>query len=163
MKEINLQEPCGIRITGWDEGVPPETIRADSFEDAWLKAQKMAFEKLENTSEDNGCFIGYFSNKNNGTIVLSDDLNNRFFYYDIVKLGEGSENKKEIMEETRDVLNHMVSGHDYRETSDGMAEKLFPYVYQIIEDDLMGQDVETGRLTVTKEMVVTAMMLYINN
>lgn len=71
--------------------------------------------------------------------------------------------KLSIKEEISSVLSQMTSGHDYRETSEFMENALYPYVFQIIEDDLIGQEEETGRLTVTEEIVTTAMMLYIKN
>ena len=43
-----------------------------------------------------------------------------------------------------------------------MINKLYVYVINILEDDLIGQEEDTGRLEVTKDMVITAMMMYVN-
>ena len=68
-----------------------------------------------------------------------------------------------IREEIENVLRQMCSGRAYREWSDDMIDKLYEEVYYIIEADLDGQEKDIGRLTVTEDMVVTAMMLYIEN
>lgn len=68
-----------------------------------------------------------------------------------------------IRNEIENVLRKMCSGMFYREWSDDMIDKLYKEIYYIIEADLDGQDEDIGRLTVTEEMVVTAMMMYIEN
>lgn len=72
--------------------------------------------------------------------------------------------KTDIKEEIENVLRHMCAGRDGREWSEDMIDKLYPHIARIIEDDLNGQE-EVGRfrLTVTEEMVVTALMMYVAN
>ena len=68
-----------------------------------------------------------------------------------------------IREEIENVLRKMCVGMSNREWSDDMIDKLYKEIYYIIEADLDGQDEDLGRLTVTEEMVVTAMMMHIEN
>ena len=56
----------------------------------------------------------------------------------------------------------MCAGRNYRGWSEDMINKLYVYVINILEDDLIGQEEDTGRLEVTKDMVITAMMMYVN-
>lgn len=65
-----------------------------------------------------------------------------------------------IRDEIENVLRKMCAGMSNREWSDDMIDKLYKEIYYIIEADLDGQDEDLGRLTVTEEMVVTAMMMY---
>lgn len=64
-----------------------------------------------------------------------------------------------IRNEIENVLRQMCAGMSYREWSDDMIDKLYKEIYYIIEADLDGQDEDLGRLTVTEDMVVTAMMM----
>lgn len=68
-----------------------------------------------------------------------------------------------IKEEIENILRTMCAGTSYREWSEDMVDKLYKEVYYIIEADLESQDEDLGRLTVTEEIVVTAMMMYIEN
>lgn len=79
--------------------------------------------------------------------------------------GNGNLKDKEpaIKEEIENILRTMCAGTSYREWSEDMIDKLYKEVYYIIEADLESQDEDLGRLTVTEEMVVTAMMMYIEN
>lgn len=68
-----------------------------------------------------------------------------------------------IREEIENVLREMCFGTN-REWSDEMIDKLYKEVYDIIEDDsynLSSQGKELNRLVVTEEMIITAMMGYI--
>ena len=67
-----------------------------------------------------------------------------------------------IKEEIENVLRKMCAGKNYREWSEDMINKLYVQIYYIMEVDLHGQDEEVGRLEVTEEMVVTAMMMHLN-
>lgn len=67
-----------------------------------------------------------------------------------------------IEEEIENVLRKMCSGMDYRELSEDIVDKLYVQICRIIEDDLNGQDNEVCRLTVTEEMVITAMIMHMN-
>lgn len=67
-----------------------------------------------------------------------------------------------IKEEIEKNLREMCAGVDYREWSEDMIDKLYVHIIHILEDDLMGQEEDTGRLEVTKHMIVTAMMMYVN-
>ena len=68
-----------------------------------------------------------------------------------------------IREEIENILRNMCFGMSHREWSDDMIDKLYKDVYCIIESDLDGQDEDIDRLTVTEEMVITAMMMHIDN
>ena len=67
-----------------------------------------------------------------------------------------------IKEEIEKNLREMCAGVDYREWSEDMIDKLYVHITHILEDDLMVQEEDTGRLEVTKNMVITAMMMYVN-
>lgn len=67
-----------------------------------------------------------------------------------------------IKEEIEKNLREMCAGVDYRDWSEDMIDKLYVYIIHILEDDLMGQEEDVGRLEVTKNMVITAMMMYVN-
>lgn len=56
----------------------------------------------------------------------------------------------------------MTAGYNYREHNENIIEKIYPFIKQIIEDDLRGQKDEgniVGPLAIDKDMVVTAMMM----
>lgn len=60
------------------------------------------------------------------------------------------------------VLRNMAAGHNYREWSEDTISKIYPFIEQIIEDDLNGQIDEgkvVGTLMIDENMVVTAMMM----
>ena len=79
------------------------------------------------------------------------------------KIYEYLENEEySIKEEIENVLRKMCAGKNYREWSEDMINKLYVQIYYIMEVDLHGQDEEVGRLEVTEEMVVTAMMMHLN-
>lgn len=68
-----------------------------------------------------------------------------------------------IREEIENVLRNMCFGTN-REWSEEMIDKLYKEVYEIIEADLYNvsyQGNKLNRLAVTGEMVITAMMRYI--
>lgn len=68
-----------------------------------------------------------------------------------------------IREEIENVLRNMYFGTN-REWSDEMIDKLYKEVYEIIGADLYNlscQGKKLNRLVVTGEMVITAMMRYI--
>ena len=68
-----------------------------------------------------------------------------------------------IREEIENVLRNMCFGTN-REWSDEMIDKLYKEVYEIIGADLYNlscQGKKLNRLVVTGEMVITAMMRYI--
>ena len=67
-----------------------------------------------------------------------------------------------IKEEIENNLREMCAGVDYREWSEDMIDKLYVHIIHILEDDLMRQEEDVGRLEVTKNMVITAMMMYVN-
>ena len=67
-----------------------------------------------------------------------------------------------IKEEIEKVLREMCAGRNYREWSEDMINKLYVHIINILEDDLIGQEEDTGRLEITKDMVITAMMMYAN-
>lgn len=75
------------------------------------------------------------------------------------------EMRSEIWDEIDNSLRNLCSGRNYREHSDDMVEKILPYIENIIEDDLIGQDEaeedEPDRLAVDEDMIVTAMMMYL--
>ena len=69
--------------------------------------------------------------------------------------------EQSIREEIEIVLRQMCAGRNYREWSESMIDKLYEKIEVIIYVDLDGQEDESvGRLTVTEDMVVTAMMMY---
>lgn len=78
------------------------------------------------------------------------------------KIHEYLENEEySIKEEIENTLRKMCVVN-YREWSEDMVDKLYAQIYHIMEVDLHGQDEEVGRLEVTEEMVVTAMMMCLN-
>ncbi len=68
-----------------------------------------------------------------------------------------------IREEIENVLRNMCFGRFYRKWSDNMIDILYKEIYYIISTDLYGQDEDVGRLTVTEDMIITAMMMFIEN
>ena len=69
--------------------------------------------------------------------------------------------EENIKEEIETVLRQMCAGRNYREWSEDMIDRLYEKIQVIIYTDLAGQeDEDVGRLTVTEDMVVTAMMMY---
>ena len=69
--------------------------------------------------------------------------------------------EENIKEEIETVLREMCAGRNYREWSENMIDRLYEKIQVIIYTDLAGQeDEDVGRLTVTEDMVVTAMMMY---
>jgi len=79
------------------------------------------------------------------------------------KIDEYLKNEEQsIKKEIENILRKMCEGKNYREWSEDMIDKLYFQIYQIMEVDLDDQDEEIGRLEITEEMVVTAMMMYTN-
>lgn len=69
--------------------------------------------------------------------------------------------EQSIKEEIETVLRQMCAGRNYREWSEDMVDRLYEKIQVIIYVDLADQeDEDVGRLTVTEDMVVTAMMMY---
>ena len=89
---------------------------------------------------------------------------NRFYECDICKKKYGK--KFEIKSEIENVLRNMCAGRNYREWSTDMIDKLYPYISRVIEDDLENRDetvdpLAIGRLSVTEDMVITALMMFV--
>lgn len=79
-------------------------------------------------------------------------------------IDEYLQNKESVIrDEIENVLRKMCVGMSNREWSDDMIDKLYKEIYYIIEADLDGRDEDLGRLAVTEEMVVTAMIMHIEN
>lgn len=67
-----------------------------------------------------------------------------------------------LYNEIENVLRQMTAGYNYREHNENMIEKIYPFIKQIIEDNLRGQKDEgniVGPLAIDEYMVVTAMMM----
>lgn len=67
-----------------------------------------------------------------------------------------------IKKELEDILRHMCSGKNYREWSEDMIDKLYKQIHYIMEVDLHGHDGDVDRLIITEDMVITAMMMCLN-
>lgn len=83
---------------------------------------------------------------------------------EIYKYLENEENS--IKEEIEDILRKMCFGMNYRTWSDEMIEKLYKHICFFIRNDLENLAVEKNefeRLTVTEEMVITAMMMCLDD
>lgn len=67
-------------------------------------------------------------------------------------------------EDIENILRKWCSGHNYREYSEDMIDAIYNKVCIIIEDDLDGQEGDDiGRLAITEDMVLSAMMMCLNN
>lgn len=67
-----------------------------------------------------------------------------------------------IRNDIEEVLRNMTAGRNYREWSEDTIEKIYPFIEQIIEDDIRGQKDEgevIRTLVIDEDMVVTAMMM----
>ena len=71
------------------------------------------------------------------------------------------EEEKSIKEEIENVLRKICAGRNYREWSEEMIKKLYGQIRDILVDDLIDKE-DAGRLEVTEEMVITAMMMCLN-
>lgn len=69
------------------------------------------------------------------------------------------EMEMEIRDEIEKVLRQMCLGRNYRGWSEETIDRIYPHIEYIIEVDLEGQDEDVGRLEVDEDMVITAMMM----
>lgn len=69
----------------------------------------------------------------------------------------------DIYNDIEDALRNMAMGKSYGAWSENTVKKIYPFVRQIIEDDLANQredqEKAIGRLAVDEDMVTTAMMM----
>lgn len=78
-------ESYGIRITS-PSGDKEPIIRCGSLKDAWEKMRNMAFRAAELASEKHGCKVELLFNKAEGKAVLYDTYENKYRYYNVVKI-----------------------------------------------------------------------------
>lgn len=79
---------------------------------------------------------------------------------------ESKENNMDIYNDIENILRKMTAGRDYRTWSENVIEKIYPFVKQIIEDDLLNQKENgeiIGQLIVDKDMIITAMMMALDD
>lgn len=69
--------------------------------------------------------------------------------------------EQSIREEIENVLRKMCAGRNYREWSEEMIDKLYIQIRDILVDDLVDKE-DVGRLEITEEIVITAMMMCLN-
>ena len=72
----------------------------------------------------------------------------------------------DIYNDIENILRKMTAGRDYRTWSENVIEKIYPFVKQIIEDDLLNQKENgeiIGQLIVDKDMIITAMMMALDD
>lgn len=82
----------------------------------------------------------------------------------MAKIYEYLNNEEEsIKEEIEKALRNMCLGRTFREWSENMIDELYEQIYYILSVDLDEQDEGIGRLEVTEDMVVTAMMMFMVN
>ena len=69
----------------------------------------------------------------------------------------------DIYNDIENILRNMTAGRNYRTWT---IEKIYPFVKQIIEDDLLNQKENgeiIGQLIVDEDMIITAMMMALDN
>jgi len=79
---------------------------------------------------------------------------------------ESEKNNMDIYNDIENILRKMTAGRDYRTWSENVIEKIYPFVKQIIEDDLLNQKENgeiIGQLIVDKDMIITAMMMALDD
>lgn len=79
---------------------------------------------------------------------------------------ESEKNNMDIYNDIENILRNMTAGRDYRTWSENTIEKIYPFVKQIIEDDLLNQKENgeiIGQLIVDEDMIITAMMMALDN
>lgn len=79
---------------------------------------------------------------------------------------ESKKNNMDIYNDIENILRKMTAGRDYRTWSENVIEKIYPFVKQIIEDDLLNQKENgeiIGQLIVDKDMIITAMMMALDD
>lgn len=69
--------------------------------------------------------------------------------------------EQSIREEIENVLRKMCAGRNYREWSEEMIDKLYNKILDILVDDLIDKE-DVGRLEITEEIIITAMMMYLD-
>ena len=72
----------------------------------------------------------------------------------------------DIYNDIENILRNMTAGRNYRTWSETTIEKIYPFVKQIIEDDLLNQKENgeiIGQLIVDEDMIITAMMMALDN
>lgn len=79
---------------------------------------------------------------------------------------ESEENNMDIYNDIENILRNMTAGRDYRTWSEDTIKKIYPFIKQIIEDDLLNQKENgeiIGQLIVDEDMIITAMMMALDN
>lgn len=79
---------------------------------------------------------------------------------------ESEEDNMDIYNDIENILRNMTAGRNYRTWSENTIEKIYPFVKQIIEDDLLNQKENgeiIGQLIVDEDMIITAMMMALDN
>lgn len=79
---------------------------------------------------------------------------------------ESEEDNMDIYNDIENILRNMTAGRNYRTWSEDTIKKIYPFIKQIIEDDLLNQKENgeiIGQLIVDEDMIITAMMMALDN